>query len=224
MNTAFTTRPSWAPETIPPIADIQTANVFESSHPSLNAQQLAALKPLTGPTLINSGAGTGKSTVMVARMKAIRREFPKAKVLMMTFSRKVALELKSRIGLTPNCQVSTFHSIAYHLLMDNGFRQYRIDTNEDSRDQLISKLIGNEDTTIEKIVRSLIRLSDTDNATEKVRAKYFKALSKNKVLTFDAMQPFALKLLQRKNNVLHQLQSTWDFILVDEYQDTDEVQ
>lgn len=224
MNTTFTTRPSWAPNIIPPVADIQTAEVCESSHPNLNPQQLAALTPLTGTTLINSGAGTGKSTVMVARMQTILWQYPNAKVLMLTFSRKAALELKSRIGYTTNCQVSTFHSIAYHLLMANGFSQYRIDTNEASRDQLISKLIGKADTTIEQVVRSLNRLSGTDAATEKIRAKYFKALSKNKMLTFDAMQPFALKLLLTKANVLHQLQSTWDFILVDEYQDTDEVQ
>ena len=224
MNTEFTTRPSWAPDTVPPIADIQTAEVHEPSHPSLNPQQLAALTPLTGHTLINSGAGTGKSTVIVARMQTILWKYPKAKIILVTFSRKAALELKSRIGLTQNCQVSTFHSIAYHLLMANGFSQYRIDTNEASRDQLISKLIGKADTTIEQVVRSLNRLSGTDAATEKIRAKYFKALSKNKMLTFDAMQPFALKLLQSKANVLHQLQSTWDFILVDEFQDTDEIQ
>ena len=224
MNTHFVTRPAWAPTAMLPLADIKPAEVRESCHPNLNEQQIAALTPLTGHTLINSGAGTGKSTIMVARMQNILRQFPKAKVLMLTFSRKAALELKSRIGLTPNCQVSTFHSIAYHLLMANGFRQYRVDTNEAARDQLISKLIGKEDTTIERVVRSLNRLSGIDPATEKVKAKYFKALNKSRLLTFDAMQPFALNLLLEEENVLHQLQGTWDFILVDEYQDTDEVQ
>ena len=224
MNTHFVTRPAWAPTAMLPLADSKPAEVRESCHPNLNEQQIAALMPLTGHTLINSGAGTGKSTIMVARMQNILRQFPKAKVLMLTFSRKAALELKSRIGSTPNCQVSTFHSIAYHLLMAHGFRQYRVDTNEAARDQLISKLIGKEDTTIERVVRSLNRLSGIDPATEKVKAKYFKALNKSRVLTFDAMQPFALNLLLEEENVLHQLQGTWDFILVDEYQDTDEVQ
>ncbi|MBQ7554339.1 MAG: ATP-dependent helicase [Bacteroidaceae bacterium] len=224
MNTNFTTRPAWAPTAVLPLADIKPLTVCESSHPNLNEQQLAALTPLAGHTLINSGAGTGKSTVLVARMQTILWKCPKAKILMLTFSRKAALELKARIGFTPNCQVSTFHSIAYHLLMANGFSQYRVDTNEAFRDQLISRLIGKADTTIEQVVRSLNRLSGIDTTTEKIKAKYFNALVKNKVLTFDSMQPFALKLLLEEENVLHQLQGAWNFILIDEYQDTDEVQ
>lgn len=224
MNTSFTSRPAWAPAAILPTVDIKPLTVCESSHPNLNEQQIAALTPLTGHTLINSGAGTGKSNLLVARMQTILWKCPKAKILMLTFSRKTALELKSRIGFIPNCQISTFHSIAYHLLMANGFSQYRVDTNEASRDQLISRLIGKEDTTIEQVVRSLNRLSDIDATTEKIKAKYFNALIKSRVLTFDTMQPFALKLLLKEENVLHQLQDTWDFILVDEYQDTDEVQ
>ena len=224
MNTNFTTHPAWAPTAILPLAEIKPLTVCESSHPNLNEQQLAALTPLSGHNLIHSGAGTGKSTVLVARMQTILWKCPKAKILMLTFSRKAALELKARIVFTTNCQVSTFHSIAYHLLMAHGFKQYRVETNEDARDQLISRLIGKADTTIEQVVRSLNRLSGIDAATKRIKEKYFKTLVKNRVLTFDAMQPFALKLLLDEENVLHHMQDTWDFILIDEYQDTDEVQ
>lgn len=83
MNTSFTSRPAWAPAAILPTADIKPLTVCESSHPNLNEQQLATLTPLTGHTLINSGAGTGKSTLLVARMQTILWKCPKAKILML---------------------------------------------------------------------------------------------------------------------------------------------
>lgn len=162
--------------------------------------------------------------MLVARMISVSTQYPDARILMLTFSRKAALELKSRIGAVPNCQVSTFHSIAYHILRENGFRDFRINTAESTRDAMIAKLIGKQDTTVEKVVRSLNRLTDIDAVTAKVKDKYFNALLKSKILTFDSMQPFALALLQKHPNVLHHLQNCWNFFLIDEYQDTDEVQ
>lgn len=220
----FSTRPSWAPSATLPIAEIVASTVRESSNPMLNEQQLAALTPLKGHAAIIAGAGTGKTLLLASRIDAIHRRFPKSKIHALTFSRKAALELKSRIGAVANCQVSTFHSISYRLLMSNGFKEFRLDTRDDASDQIISKLVGKTETSIENVKRSLNRLSGTDPATEAIRDKFLKTLVKNRILTFDALQPLALKLLNEKSHVLHQLQKTWDFILADEFQDTDEIQ
>lgn len=226
MKTTYTIHPVWADSQTLPLAKMQTVlTVCETSEKrTLNPQQSAALSPLTGHALINSGAGTGKTTLLVARMLSIAAEYPDARILMLTFSRKAALELKSRIGSAKNCQVSTFHSIAFHILRENGFRQFRVNTSESSRDALIAKLIGRQDTTVESVVRSLNRLTGVDAVTQKVKTRYFDAMRKAKMLTFDSMQPFALALLQKHPNILHSLQQQWDFFLLDEYQDTDEVQ
>jgi len=225
-TTAYSIHPVWTKVQTLPLAETDANLLVREStgKNSLNPQQHAALSPLTGHALINSGAGTGKTTVLVARMLSVSAQYPDARILMLTFSRKAALELKSRIGAVPNCQVSTFHSIAYHILRENGFRDFRINTAESTRDAMIAKLIGKQDTTVEKVVRALNRLTDIDAVAAKVKDKYFNALLKSKILTFDSMQPFALALLQKHPNVLHHLQHCWNFFLIDEYQDTDEVQ
>ena len=85
----------------------------------LNDEQLAAVSKLTGPTVINAGAGTGKSFILVERMKRIKQQFPAAKVLMISFTKKSAKELKERVADIQGCQVSTLHSLAYHILTKN---------------------------------------------------------------------------------------------------------
>lgn len=227
MKTMFTEHPSFALDAKLPIAPIHYPDsVHEGTgKQSLNDEQLAAIMPLEGRCVVNSGAGTGKTTVLVARMLAIQSNFPQAHVLMLTFSRKAAMELRDRLGATTGCQVSTFHSICFRILQANGFRDFFVNTNEAARDAAIAKLIGKKtDTTVEKVVRAMNRTTGVDKATETVREKFFAQLLKAKTLTFDAMQPFALRLLQKRPNVLHALQEVWDFLLVDEAQDCDEVQ
>ena len=226
MKTMYSLHPSFAPSAKLPIASIHyPIAVHEGNQQTLNDEQLAAIAPLTGRCVVNSGAGTGKTTVLVARMLAIQEQFPGSHVLMLTFSRKAALELRDRIGSTPGCQVSTFHSICYHILQANGFKDFSVNTNEAARDAALVKLIGKKtDTTTEKVIRSMNRITDIDKPTETIRERFFKQLLTGKVLTFDSMQPFALRLLQKQANVLHAIQNEWNFILVDEAQDMDEVQ
>ena len=227
MSNSFTSQPAWAHGITPPIAKCNPVNMVceAGAHKqTLNSQQFEALAPLTGRVLVNSAAGTGKSTVLVARMLAIQESYPDARILMLTFSKKAAMELRDRIGDSRNCQVSTFHSICFRLLRQNGYSDFTVDTNEATRLSAITKAIGKADTTPDMVLRSLNRRTGIDKITLAVKSKYFKLLRQNHVMTFDAMQPWALELLETHQNVLHRLQQNWDFILIDEYQDTDEVQ
>lgn len=227
MKTMYSPCPDFAPNAKLPVADVHYPPVVRDgdAKPSLNDEQLDTIAQLEGHVVINSGAGSGKTTVLVARLLAIRSQFPDANVLMITFSRKAAFELRDRIGSSVKCHVSTFHSLAYQLLMANGYKGFSLNTNEGARDAAILKIIGKRtDTTLEKVVRSMNRISDVDKPTENVREKFFALLLKNKAITFDSMQPFALRLLQHHANVLHALQDAWDFVMVDEAQDMDEVQ
>lgn len=226
MQTLYQIHPAFALAAPLPLAEVALPlAVHDGDRQTLNEQQLAAIEPLEGRCVVNSGAGTGKSTVLTARMLAILQSYPEARVLMLTFSRKAALELRNRIQTTPRCTVSTLHSICYHILRDNGYKDFRLNTSEASREACITQLIGKKtDTTVEKVVRSLNRLTGIDQPTETIKRKYFNLLLKIKELTFDAMQPFALQLLEQHQNILHALQAYWDFLLVDESQDCDEVQ
>lgn len=64
---------------------------------------------------VHAVAGTGKSTCLIARKVLINDQYPKAKVLMISFTKKSAMDLRERIGSTSNVTVSTFHSLVMAL-------------------------------------------------------------------------------------------------------------
>ena len=190
----------------------------------LNADQMAAVQAVNGFTVINAGAGTGKSMCLTARLVYIRQRYPAANVLLISFTKKAANELVNRIKDTRHCQVCTFHSLFWRILRSNGFADFEIVFNEASRNKAIERIIGKANTTTAQILRSLSNPGQADQETTAVMKKYFNYLRKNKLMDFDAMQLFCLELLQQNVSVLNRLQSVFNFIMVDEYQDIDSVQ
>lgn len=192
----------------------------------LNDEQLAAVSNLTGPTIVNAGAGTGKSFILVERMKRIKKLHPEAKVLMISFTKKAAQELKERIssiGIT-GCQVSTLHSLAYHILTKDKTAKFEVLTSDNYRRSLISKLITDKmDISVEDVIFALHSPSRAVKDADTVMRKYLKQLEKNGQMDLDAMHLLALEKLADKA-VCRYWQGQYDFILVDEAQDLDEIQ
>lgn len=89
--------------------------------PRLDAAQRAVVDHGTGPMLVLAGPGTGKTTTLVESVAArIARGGDPARVLVLTFSRKAAVELRDRmalrIGAARAPQATTFHSFCYALV------------------------------------------------------------------------------------------------------------
>ncbi|GCB46088.1 ATP-dependent DNA helicase SCO5183 [Streptomyces sp. NL15-2K] len=89
--------------------------------PRLDAAQRAVVDHDTGPMLVLAGPGTGKTTTLVESVAArIARGGDPARVLVLTFSRKAAVELRDRmalrIGAARAPQATTFHSFCYALV------------------------------------------------------------------------------------------------------------
>ncbi|MEV3874387.1 ATP-dependent DNA helicase [Streptomyces sp. NPDC049906] len=89
--------------------------------PRLDAAQRAVVDHGTGPLLVLAGPGTGKTTTLVEAVAArtARGDDP-ARILVLTFSRKAAVELRDRmalrIGAARAPQATTFHSFCYALV------------------------------------------------------------------------------------------------------------
>ena len=89
----------------------------------LNEEQLRALTSLEGQYLVIAGAGSGKTRTIVYRTAfMIERGIPEKNILMLTFTKKAALEMEERIkNLTSEKEikvsVSTFHSLCAELLI-----------------------------------------------------------------------------------------------------------
>ncbi|MFI1417129.1 ATP-dependent helicase [Streptomyces sp. NPDC020731] len=89
--------------------------------PRLDAAQRSVVEHETGPLLVLAGPGTGKTTTLVESVAArIARDGSPERILVLTFSRKAAVELRDRmalrIGAARAPQATTFHSFCYALL------------------------------------------------------------------------------------------------------------
>jgi len=92
---------------------------------NLNKQQLEASKPDTGVSLVIAGAGTGKTTTMIEKIKNVllHSDLDPENLLILTFSRKAAEEIKTRLGRNSGTHIppvfsGTFHSFALYLLRE----------------------------------------------------------------------------------------------------------
>ncbi|MEU7395510.1 ATP-dependent helicase [Streptomyces albogriseolus] len=89
--------------------------------PPLDAAQRPVVEHGSGPLLVLAGPGTGKTTTLVESVAArIARGGDPERILVLTFSRKAAVELRDRmalrIGAARAPQATTFHSFCYALV------------------------------------------------------------------------------------------------------------
>ncbi|GGV66526.1 helicase UvrD [Streptomyces griseoloalbus] len=89
--------------------------------PLLDAAQRSVVEHRTGPLLVLAGPGTGKTTTLVESVAArIARGGDPERILVLTFSRKAAVELRDRmalrIGAARAPRATTFHSFCYALV------------------------------------------------------------------------------------------------------------
>src|ERR1700735_417930 len=110
-------------ETPPPAYRLVRRGVPAASPPRLDEDQLRVVSHSGGPLLVLAGPGTGKTTAIVASVadRITRRGTDPSRVLVLTFSRKAAQELRERITLslgrtTRQPLALTFHSYAYALV------------------------------------------------------------------------------------------------------------
>ncbi|MFH9952808.1 UvrD-helicase domain-containing protein [Streptomyces roseolus] len=89
--------------------------------PQLDAAQRAVVEHDRGPLLVLAGPGTGKTTTLVEAVAArMERGTDPERILVLTFSRKAAVELRdrmaTRLGGRRPPQATTFHSYCYALI------------------------------------------------------------------------------------------------------------
>lgn len=176
------------------------------------------------------------------------------RILAITFTNKAAKEMKERVTNLVGAQadsiwLSTFHSFCAKLLRFevDGFHGYtRNFTIYDSSDQLVlvkdclKKLNLDDKQFMPRSVLGTIssaknvlmdakafaaRASDFyEQKVADVYALYQEKLRENNAVDFDDLLFLAVRLLQEKEDVREKYQSRFQYILVDEYQDTNHAQ
>ncbi len=219
--------------------------------PALNPQQTEAVRYLGGPLLVVAGAGSGKTGVITQKIAWLVRAagYPANGIFALTFTNKAAREMGERVRAllgkeARGLHISTFHRLGLDILQKEhlaaGLR--RNFTVFDARDgaTLVKELSKQED---EAVVRQLqAQISAYKNANISVAAAKSLAQDETQVLAahiyhhydqrlraynavdFDDLIALPLALLKENDTVCERWQHRIRYLLVDEYQDTNDCQ
>lgn len=218
----------------------------------LNDRQKEAVSHINGPCLVIAGAGSGKTKVLTTRIaNLIDSGIPSYNILAITFTNKAAKEMHERLEkLVPdnNAFVGTFHALGVRIIRENApllglDRSFSIVDSDDVL-SIIKKIIKDNGydpklTTpayirnkISNIKNEMLTSDDIakfyntpqDKVAEKVYYEYIDVLRKNNSVDFDDLLRLPVKLFMENKDILESYQDRFKYILIDEYQDTNEVQ
>jgi DNA helicase-2/ATP-dependent DNA helicase PcrA len=214
----------------------------------LNPPQLEAVKTRYGPVLILAGAGTGKTRVITARICFLLHQgVDPDKILAVTFTNKAANEMRERVSSVMErasarrLTICTFHALCVRILRaDIGKLGYKNNFSiYDEGDQLglIRKIIPRLATSKEKLDPNLARsfISKAKNQGWKVTPseqdlaaavfhRYQEDLKAFNAVDFDDLLILAGRLFEEFPDVQAKWQKRFEFIMVDEFQDTNQLQ
>ncbi len=218
----------------------------------LNQPQQQAVQHGEGPLLVLAGAGSGKTRVIVHRIAWLIRErgVRPWQILAVTFTNKAAGEMRERVekllGGVETPQIATFHATCVRILrreigkigFGGNFTIY--DDKESERllkDVLVEQNIDDKKYPVKAFAAAIDEcknagrfpedLATGDQMAERlvrVYSAYQKRLKKCNALDFGDLLLYTVQLFEEFPEVLDYYREKWQWLLVDEYQDTNPVQ
>ena len=221
---------------------------------NLNEKQQEAVKETEGAVLVLAGAGSGKTKVLTTRVAYLINEkgVNPRNILAITFTNKAATEMKERISKmvenSNKIQISTYHSLGLLFIRENCEKlNYQSNfTILDSEDALtlikkIMKEKGIDDKAFNpRAIRNAISsaknelidaksyekyaLTEFEKKVYEVYLNYEKRLKLGNSLDFDDLLMLPIILFKNNPDILSKYQDRFEYILIDEYQDTNYAQ
>ena len=219
---------------------------------SLNTPQREAVKYLDGPLLVLAGAGSGKTRVITQKISYLIDEagYSPKEIAAITFTNKAALEMRERVsklmqgksikGLT----IATFHSLGLQMLRAEasllGYKpQFSILDSSDSF-KILSDVLATTDKQL--LRKTQWQISNWKNAfinpdqakatadeelthaAAKVYQIYQQTLKAYQAVDFDDLIKLPVELFEQHDEALNKWQRKLQYLLIDEYQDTNACQ
>ena len=194
----------------------------------LNAEQQKAVEQIQGASLIISGAGTGKTTLLAAKIDAVQKyygdEVPG--ILALSFTKRSTADLAERIVSMRSVSVMNITQFFYRVLRSNGYAAFKVISDEYARQALVSLSIAATKTAKEtddkEVLEALEKSCQTDNpAVKKVIAQYFNYMKQKRIMDFAAIPVFTAELLRAVPTVANTVRKRYPYCLIDEFQDLD---
>lgn len=174
-------------------------------------------------------------------------------ILAITFTNKAAKEMKDRLFLTvgndvKKLTVSTFHSFGLKLLRENyerlGYDKNFVIMDSDDSLTVVKKIIKDmgydpkiynpkairnkisscKNEMISPAMYERFAVSDYEKVIQQVYQKYQDKLKRNNSVDFDDLLLLPIELFKKNQDLLEKYQDLYRYILIDEYQDTNEAQ
>jgi len=218
----------------------------------LPPEQREAVTHVDGPLLVVAGAGSGKTRVITRRVAYLAlRGIPPYRILAVTFTNKAAGEMRERIEAlagTGGAWVSTFHSLCASMLrisadtigLSRNFTIYDRDDQLKTVKEAMHRLdLG---TGVAQPAGVLHAISNAksglltpeqlagkaagwrDELIARLYAEYQKILDQNAALDFDDLLVRVARLLDADQAFRERWQRRFQYLLIDEYQDTNRAQ
>lgn len=220
----------------------------------LNEKQVEAVKHYKGPCMVYAGPGSGKTTVITHRIGYLINEYnvDPSKILVISFTKSAADEMKFRfeesysrlIKGRSTVNFGTFHSTFFRIL--RGYHKYDLGSilNEGEKYNVIRNIVktlqvGNhlEDEFIKDVILDIGLLNsnilDRDSFVptsmslddfSRVVFSYENYKKDFRKIDFDDMLTKCYDLLVSQPTVLQKIRNSFEFILIDEFQDINSVQ
>ena len=218
----------------------------------MNAPQREAVKYLDGPLLVLAGAGSGKTRVITQKISYLIDEagYNPKEIAAITFTNKAALEMQERVaklmqgksikGLT----IATFHSLGLQMLRAEaallGYKpQFSILDSSDSFKILADVLATTDKQLLRKTQWQISNWKNAfinpdqakatadeelTHAAAKVYQIYQQTLKAYQAVDFDDLIKLPVELFETHEEALNKWQRKLQYLLIDEYQDTNACQ
>ena len=236
------------------VTDFERGKKMNPLLTSMNDRQAEAVQTTEGPLLIMAGAGSGKTRVLTHRIAYLIDEklVNPWNILAITFTNKAAREMKERAytlnPATEDCLIATFHSMCVRILRREadhiGYNRNFTIVDPGEQRTLMKRILKtlnldpkkwNERAILGTISNAKNDLIDEaayvalagDMYTEivaKCYEMYQKELRQSEAMDFDDLIMLTLRLFDKNPDVLTYYQQRYQYIHVDEYQDTNHAQ
>lgn len=214
-----------------------------------NAQQLEVINHRDGPCLVTAVPGSGKTASLTERIKRlIDAGVDPRRILAITFTNKAAREMRSRIAksvgqVAKKMTISTFHSLCARIIRRDpealGLKRNFSIIDQDDQKRLVESCIckvkgydKKKEIKSKDLWATLGHIEKTRNACDpgaapfdnhwmpKVVEAYYKDLSEANSIDFTGLLTGVLRILETQPQLLSMYQSFWQYVNVDEVQDT----
>lgn len=216
----------------------------------MNVAQKQVVSHIEGPLLVLAGPGSGKTFVIIERIcYLIEQGVKPEKILVVTFTKAAAREMQERFqkrmpGKAYGIFFGTFHALFFKILQQScGYRTENI-LKEQEKWECISAilqekqiLLEEERSCLEGILGEISFCKGTGQRIEQYESLYCTKeqfqevymgyqsyLQAHRKIDFDDMAIICQMVLQQKPHILQLWQERYDFFIVDEAQDTNEIQ